>query len=90
MRPRLTTGLPLSLAHTRMRLPAGTFPVLAMNAPYTESQPHAIPLGGNSPQMDDASVLLCVTLSLMPALLPEGDESAMNFEGLGVTFWTYL
>ena len=26
MRPRLTTGLPFSLAHTRMRQPAGTFP----------------------------------------------------------------
>jgi hypothetical protein len=34
-------------------------------------------------------VLLYVTL-LMPALLPVGDESAMNFEGLGVTFSTYL
>jgi hypothetical protein len=39
-------------------------------------------------QRDDASVLLCVTLSLMPALLPMGDESAMNLEGVYVSFWT--
>jgi hypothetical protein len=40
--------------------------------------------------MDDAPVLLCVTLSHMPALLAKGDESAMNLEGLGVPFWEYL
>jgi hypothetical protein len=45
LRPHLTTGLPFSLAHTRMRLPAETYPVLAMNAPYTGSQSYAIPLG---------------------------------------------
>jgi len=47
LRPRLTTGLPFSLAHTRMR---------------------------------------CLT----PALLAESNESAMNFEGLGVSFLTDL
>ena len=26
----------------------------------------------------------------LPALLPEGDESAMNFEGLGVSFWRHI
>ena len=47
MRPRLTTGLPLSQAHTDALAPASTFPKLAMNAPYTESQSYAIPLGEN-------------------------------------------
>jgi hypothetical protein len=38
----------LASAHTRMRLAASTFPMLAMNAPYTESQPHATrPRGGS-------------------------------------------
>jgi hypothetical protein len=40
--------------------------------------------------MDYAPVSLCVTLTFMPALLPEGDESAMNFEGLVSLFSTYL
>jgi len=31
-------------------------------------------------------VLLCFTRSLMTALLPRGDESAMNFEALGAFF----
>jgi hypothetical protein len=31
-------------------------------------------------------VLLCATFCLMPALLPKGDESAMNLVGLGVLF----
>ena len=68
---------------TRMRQPAGTFPMLAMNAPYSESSTHAIPLGGFLPHVDDACVWLCVTLSLlMPALLPVGDESLTNFREL--------
>jgi hypothetical protein len=36
----------LATAHTRMRCSASTFPMLAMNASYTESQPHATRLGG--------------------------------------------
>jgi hypothetical protein len=36
--------------------------------------------------MDDAPVFLSFTSCLMPALLAGGDESAMNFEGLGVPF----
>jgi hypothetical protein len=64
---------------TRMRQPAGTFPMLAMNAPYSESSTHAIPPEGFFPHMDEACVWLRVTLSLlMPALLPVCDESAMN------------
>jgi hypothetical protein len=35
------------------------------------------------PQRDDSSLFLCVTLPLMPALLPAGDESAMNLEAVG-------
>ena len=55
---------------------------LATNTPYTGSQPRAILLGGPLAQRDEAPVWLCV--SRMPALLARGDESAMNFEGLGV------
>jgi hypothetical protein len=51
---------------------------LATYASYTGHQRRAIPLGGAFPQREDVSGLLCVTLSLMPALLPRGDESAMN------------
>ena len=39
-----------------------------------------------SPHVDESSVSLCVTLSLMPALLPKSDEFAMNFEGLDTFF----
>jgi hypothetical protein len=46
----------LASAHTRMRCPASTIPMLALNAPYTESQPHAIALGGLLSQRADASV----------------------------------
>jgi hypothetical protein len=53
--------------------------MLAMNAPYSESSIHAIPPEGFFPHMDEACVWLHVTLSLlMPALLPVGDESAIN------------
>jgi hypothetical protein len=38
-------GFALLASATRMRLPAGTFPILAQYAPYTESQSYAIPLG---------------------------------------------
>jgi hypothetical protein len=42
--------------------------------------------------MDDAPVLLCVTLSLMPmpTLLSKGDESAMNFEAVDVSFSAFF
>ena len=62
---------------------AGTFPVLAMNAPYTD-----ILAPRNTPwriiSQRDRSLPCCFafTLCLMPALLPEGDESAMNLEDL--------
>ena len=69
-----------------MRLPAGTFPMLATNAPYSDSYPHAIVFGGLLQQRIDAFVLLCVTFCLTPTLLLAGDESAMNFEGLGAVF----
>ena len=39
-----------------------------------------------SPHVDESSVSLCVTLSLMPALLPKSDEFAMSFEGLDTFF----
>jgi hypothetical protein len=42
-------GFALLASATRMRLAAGTFPMLAMYAPYTESQSLAIPLGENCP-----------------------------------------
>jgi hypothetical protein len=52
---------------------------LATIAHYTgESQPCAIRLGGILPQGASASALLCVTLSLMPALLPRDEEFRMN------------
>jgi hypothetical protein len=35
-------------------------------------------------------VLRCVMRCLMPAVLAEGDESAMNLEGLDGSFSTYL
>ena len=57
---------------------------LATNTPYIGSQPHAILLGGMLAQRDDVPVWLCD--SRMHALLPKGDESAMNFEGLGTFF----
>jgi hypothetical protein len=38
--------------------------------------------------MDDASVWICDIRFLMPALLAAGDESAMNLEGVYVSFWT--
>ena len=34
-------------------------------------------------------MLLCVTRSLTPALLPVGDESVMNFEDVGFAFSTF-
>jgi hypothetical protein len=33
---------------------------------------------------------LCVTPSVMPALLPKGDEFPMNFEGLGILFDMFI
>ena len=46
--------------------------------PAQKARRHAIP------QRVDASVWVCVMRFLMPALLPKGDESAMNFEAVGV------
>src|SRR5918995_233697 len=48
------TGLPFSLAYTRTRLSASTFPMFATNTPYPESQSYAIPLGKNCPQRGGA------------------------------------
>jgi hypothetical protein len=53
--------------------------MLATNAPYSDSYPLAILFGGLFRQKIDASVLLCATSCLTPALLPAGDEFAMNF-----------
>jgi hypothetical protein len=49
-------------------------------ASYTGSQPHAIPPGGEFPQMEDAPVLLYVTLSPSHARLvfPVGDGFRMH------------
>jgi len=71
----------LASAHGRARL--------TTNTSYIGPQPHAIPLGGLFPQLDDARELPCVTPSLMPTLLPKGDESRMNSEGLGTSFSRY-
>jgi hypothetical protein len=40
--------------------------------------------------MDDTSVLLCVTLSLMSALLPRDDKFAMNCEAVCVSIAAFL
>jgi hypothetical protein len=59
LRPRLTTGLPFSLTHTDAlgyrHIPSGCYE--CMNAPYTESQSHAISLGDSFLHMYDAPVL---------------------------------
>jgi hypothetical protein len=60
--------------------------MLATNAPYSDSYPLARLFGGLFRQRIDASVVLCAASCLTPALLPAGDESAMNFEGLGFFF----
>jgi len=72
LRPRLATGLPFSQQRTR------GCACLKTNTSYIGSQPHVILLGGPFPQMDDAPVWLCPALSLMPTLLPRGDELRMN------------
>jgi hypothetical protein len=68
--PRLTTGLPFSLAHGCA--------FLATNIPYMVSQPHAIRLGGCILYVDDALPCCFAPHSLMPALLPRSDEFRMN------------
>ena len=52
------------------------------------SQRHTILLGGCIPHVDDALPCCFASRSLMPTLLPVGDEFRMNFEGLGVPFST--
>src|SRR5215207_3466772 len=47
-------GFALLASATRMILSAETYPMLAMNAPYTESQSYAIPLGENFPHRGGA------------------------------------
>jgi hypothetical protein len=58
---------------------------LAMNTPYLGSQPHAVLLGGCIALVDDA--LPCCfaprSVSVMLALLPEGDEFRMNLSSCG-------
>ena len=65
---------------------------LATKASYIGSQRHAILLGGCIEHVDDA--LPCCfappSVSVMPALLPKGNELPMNFEGLDGLFSTYL
>jgi hypothetical protein len=46
--------------------------------------------GGLFSPKADASVLLYIMLPAQPTLIPMGDESAMNAEGLGVVFSAYL
>jgi hypothetical protein len=83
-------GYALLASATRMPLPAETFPMLAMNAPYNDSWPHSIPLEG---LLRRGAKPLCCFASrslLMPALLPRADESAMNIAGLGVSLSRFL
>src|SRR5215217_2730602 len=79
-------GLPFSLAHTH------GCAYLATNTPYIGSQPHAILLVGCIAHVEDALPCCCApsSVSVTLALLPRGDEFRMNFEGLGVSFSTYL
>jgi hypothetical protein len=55
-----------------------------------DSQPHAILLGGCIPHVDDGSCVASRHTLFIPALLPASDESAMNFEGVGVSFDMYF
>ena len=69
MRHRLTTGLPFSLAYIRMCSYADTFPMLAMTAPYTEFQSHAIPFGVYFPDKQR-----CLRVALADMQFPREDE----------------
>jgi len=51
---------------------------------YEEHSPH------NSQQSCPSHLATSFSCPLMATLLPRGDESAMNLEGLGGAFWTYL
>jgi hypothetical protein len=51
---------------------------------YEEHSPH------NSQQSCPSHLATSFSCPLMAALLPRGDESAMNLERLGGAFWTYL
>jgi hypothetical protein len=51
---------------------------------YEEHSPH------NSQQSCPSHLATSYSCPLMAALLRRGDESAMNLEGLGGAFWTYL
>jgi hypothetical protein len=82
LRPNLTSVYAFLTAHTGMHMPARTSSMLAINIAYSESQRHAMPFEGCL-RMWMIPPCRCVTLSLMPALLPKSDEFAMNFEGLG-------
>jgi hypothetical protein len=79
LRPHLTTGLPFLLAHK------GAHALIrlhhTLNPSPTQSPLEVFPAVGRC-----LRVALRHTLSFMPALLPESDESAMNFEAVSVSF----
>lgn len=79
MRPRLTTDLPFSLAYIRMCLSADTFPMLAMTAPYTESQSHAIPFGEYFPDKQR-----CLRVALADMQFPSEYEPPSPHAGINV------
>ena len=79
MRPRLTTDLPFSLAYIRMCSSADTFPMLAMPAPYTESQSHAIPFGEYF-----SGKQRCPRVALADMQFPREDEPLSPHAGINV------
>ena len=88
MRPRLTTGLPFSLTHTHgcAWLQAHSRCLLRMHHTLNPS-PAQHPLEDFSAEGRCPRIAFRFTQSLpMSALLPEGDESAMNLECLGGLF----
>ena len=63
LRPRLTTGLPFSLAYTRMRMPCYEHII------YRFATPRNTPWMMYSPCRRRSPVLLCVTLATHACLL---------------------
>jgi hypothetical protein len=57
LRPHLTTGLPFS-QRMQMHLVASTFPMLAMNKPYANTQRHAMPLGEQGAELEVRNFIL--------------------------------
>jgi hypothetical protein len=85
LRPRLTTGLPFSLAHTDAlackHIPSACYECTIHWIISPRNTPWRI-----SPQGTVPPCCFALRALFMPALLGKGDESAMNFEGLGGPF----